>query len=275
MNDRFELNDGNHIPKIGFGVYQAHPSETYDACMSAIKVGYRHIDTAALYGNEAEVGKSVRDCGIPRSELFITTKLWNTAQGYEEALAACEQSLKKLNIGYIDLYLLHSPVEGKRLDSWRALEKLKSDGKVKSIGVSNFNVHHLKEIMNETMGFKYKPAVNQIELHPYLYESREEVIEFCKHNGILIEAYSPLTRGKKLSDRKLVALAKQYGKTPAQMLLRWCLEKNFVTLPKSVHIERIKENFDIHSWSIKKEDVETMDGWDEGLTVAWNPLEWD
>ncbi|KAJ3098233.1 hypothetical protein HDU97_004185 [Phlyctochytrium planicorne] len=263
------LNSGTKIPQVGLGVWQTSQNEATPVVISAIKAGYRHVDTAALYGNEKEVGDAIRQSGIARSEFFVTTKLWNNDHGYDQTLKAFDISLKKLGLEYVDLYLIHAPVEGKRLDSWRAMEKLYKEGKVKAIGVSNYGVHHLKELLaNSTV----KPAVNQIELHPYL--QRRDIVEFCKQNDIVVEAYCPLTRGKKLDDPRLVEIAKRYNKTTAQVLVRWGIDKGYVTLPKSAKEERLIANADVFDFTISQSDLEVMDGFEEGLNVSWDPTTW-
>ncbi|KAJ3098232.1 hypothetical protein HDU97_004184 [Phlyctochytrium planicorne] len=260
------LNSGTKIPQVGLGVWRTTTNDAIPVFVSAIKAGYRHIDTAAVYGNEKEVGEAIRQSGISRTEFFVTTKLWNSDHGYDETLKAFDTSLKKLGLDYIDLYLIHAPVEGKRLDSWRAMEKLYREGKAKAIGVS---LHHLKELLaNSTV----KPAVNQIELHPYL--QRKELVNFCKENGIVMEAYCPLTRGEKLNDPKLVEIAKRYNKATAQVLVRWGIEKGYVTLPKSSKEERLISNGDIFDFKISQSDMELLDGFDEGLVIAWDPTSW-
>ncbi|KAJ3209557.1 hypothetical protein HDU67_006118 [Dinochytrium kinnereticum] len=263
------LNSKTTIPQVGLGVWQTSPNEAVDVILEALKAGYRHIDTAALYGNEKEVGEAIRRSGIPRSEIFVTTKLWNNDHGYEKALKGFEASLKKLGLDYVDLYLLHSPVEGLRLESWRALEKIHREGKAKAIGVSNYGVHHLEELAkNSTVA----PAVNQIEVHPYF--QRRDIVDYCTKRGIVIEAYCPLTRGKKLNDPELVEIAQKYNKTAAQILVRWGIQKGYVTLPKSAKPERLRENANVFDFSIAGEDMAKLDGFEEGLNVSWDPTVW-
>ncbi|KAI9208206.1 putative reductase [Polychytrium aggregatum] len=264
------LSSGYLIPEIGLGVYLANGNEAYQAVLTALKHGYRHIDTASFYRNEAEVGRAIHDSGLPREDVFITTKVWNSDQGYENTLAACESSLNKLGTTFIDLYLIHAPVPETRKETYRALEKLVEERKVRSIGISNYNIHHIEELKTYA---KIMPAVNQIELSPYL--QRRSLVQYCQDNGIVLEAYSPLTRGEKLNDPPLVRIAQQHGKTTAQVLIKWCLKKGYVTLPKSVNESRIIQNFTVNDFDLSAEDMNVLDGLECGLMVAWNPLEWE
>jgi diketogulonate reductase-like aldo/keto reductase len=267
ITSKIFLNDRNHIPRLGFGVYQSPPGEgTVEAVSLALQAGYRHIDSAAIYGNERDVGAAVRQSGIPRKEIFVTTKLWNSAQGYDKTLKACEESLAKLNIEYIDLYLLHWPVQNLRLESWKALIELKKSGKVKSIGVSNFTIRHLKEFLENS---DVVPTVNQVEFSAYLYQ--KELLEFCTKNKIIIEAYSPITKGEKLSDKNLVSVAQKYKKTTAQVLIRWALQKGTVPLPKSNTPSRIKENADVFDFEISASDMANLDNLNMNLRTSWDP----
>lgn len=266
-NPKITLNDGNQIPALGFGVYQSPPGEvTFASVSQALRVGYRHIDTASMYGNEADVGKAVKASGIPREAVFVTTKLWNDDQGYDAALKAFDQSYKNLNLGYVDLYLLHWPVVGKRIESWKALSQIKRSGRVHAIGVSNFMVQHLEEIMNAT---GVVPAVNQIEVSPFLYP--RDVIQFCEKNNIIIEAYCPLTRSKKLNDSTLLSVARNYAKTTAQILIRWSLQHGFVPLPKSNTPNRIIENFQVFDFEISPEDMTILDSLNQNFRTSWDP----
>ncbi len=264
-----KLNNGVEIPFLGLGVYQIpEGDETRRAVLAALRTGYRHIDTARLYANEHSVGEAIRESGIPREEIFITTKLWNSDQGYERALNAFEDSRQKLGVEYIDLYLIHWPVENLRLESWKALEKLYADGKVKAIGVSNFMVRHMIELLAHS---EIVPAINQVELSPYNYQTRKGVVDFCKSRGIAVEAYSPLTKGHRLNDPRLQEIAGGYGISSAQLLIRWALQHEFVTIPKSEHEDRIRENSEVFDFSINEEDMELLDSLDEKLVTAWDP----
>lgn len=243
------------MPWLGLGVWQsAEGEEVQSAVRTAIEVGYRSIDTAAIYRNEAGVGQAIKDSGIKREELFVTTKVWNKDQGYESTLAAFEESRKKLGLEYLDLYLIHWAVPATYLETWRALEKLYRDGYVRAIGVSNFQVEHLQEVIKR---YEIKPMVDQVEFHPYLTE--QPILEFCQANGIQMEAWSPLMRGGELLGHPLLQeLSQKYGKTAAQVVLRWDLEKGVVTIPKSVRESRIRENADIFDFKLEAEDVEKL-----------------
>lgn len=260
------LNDGRSMPLLGLGVYQAGRTETREACLHAFRSGYRHVDTASAYGNEREVGEAVRASGLPREELWITTKLWNSDQGYAKAKAACRESARKLDIGAIDLYLIHWPVKGARLESWKALCELREEGVVRSIGVSNFTIEHLEELMRES---GVVPAVNQVELSPFL--AQPEPVAFCKRHGIAVQAYSPLTRGEKLGDRTLEAIAKKHGRTPAQVILRWAVQQDITVLPKSVRPARIEENGRLFDFRLDESDMQALASLDEEFRTCWDP----
>ena len=265
------MNDGNFIPQFGLGVYLAKRGrECRKAVRWALETGYRHIDTARSYENEKEVGEAIKDSSIKREEIFITTKLWNDDQGYESTLRAFDRSLKTLNTKYIDLYLIHWPVNDKRKESWKALEKVYSSGYCHSIGVSNYMMNHLKEL------FTYAniiPALNQVEFSPYLYQ--KELLEFCTNNNILLGAYAPLTRVKKFFDPKLQSLSKRYNKTVAQILIRWAIEHELVVTPKTVHKKRIIENANVFDFSLDESDTEILDNMNEDFRACWNPMTQD
>jgi len=255
------------IPKLGLGVYMAAPRDAYQATLAALKTGYRHVDTAAVYGNERDVGQAVRDSHIPRQEVFITTKLWNSDQGYDNTLRAFNRSLAALGFDYVDLYLVHSPMAvDKRLHTWKAMEEILKSGRARAIGVSNYGVHHLKELFANC---EIRPSINQVELTPF--NARKELVKFCEEENIVLEAYSPLTRGKRLNDKTLVQMAQKYHKSTAQLLIRWSLQRNFVTLPKSVTPTRILENSQVFDFSISPEDMTKLDGLDEGWVSGWDP----
>ncbi|MGZ9174146.1 MAG: aldo/keto reductase, partial [Candidatus Binatia bacterium] len=254
IDSKIKLNDGYAIPRLGLGVWLISSGKSCESAVrAALDAGYRHIDTAAFYGNEESVGKAVRESGIPRGEIYLTTKLWNSDHGNPER--ALERSLGKLKMDYVDLYLIHYPVP-ERLRSWRVLEGLRAGGKARSIGVSNFTIGHLTELLanSETV-----PAVDQVELHPYL--SQRELLDFCHKKNIVIEAYSPLTHGERLNDAKLVAMARKYatvnskssqstgGKSTAQILIRWALQHDVVVIPKSAKRERIIEDADVFGFT--------------------------
>jgi methylglyoxal/glyoxal reductase len=262
-----ELNTGAKIPQVGLGVWQiAKGARTQEAVAAALRNGYRHVDTARIYGNERDVGEGVRASGIAREQIFVTTKLWNDDQGYDAALRAFDASLARLGLDYIDLYLIHWPVPGKRKESWRALEKLFKDKRARAIGVSNFLVPHLKELLADA---EVVPAVDQIELSPFL--QHRETRAFCAEKRIVVEAYSPLTRGKRLGDSRLVEIASRVGKSPAQVLLRWGVQHGLVVLPKSANEARIVENASLFDFTLDAEAMKTLDAMEEGLATGWDP----
>ncbi|HFI0293180.1 TPA: aldo/keto reductase [Streptococcus suis] len=270
------MNNGLTIPAVGFGTYQSQDGEeVYQAVLAALKAGYRHIDTAALYGNEASIGQAIKDSGIPREELFITTKLWNDAHGYEEAKEAFAISLEKLGLDYVDLYLIHWPNPVAIRDrwqeanaaTWKAMEELVVAGKIRTIGVSNFMVHHLEELLKTAT---IVPAVNQIRLAPGVYQ--EDIVAYCKDKGIIIEAWSPLGRGELFSHPTMLTLAEKYGKTVAQLALAWSWAHDFLPLPKSVTESRIIENLDFQDIELEATDIEKITAI-TGVTGAYNPDE--
>lgn len=264
MNEKFYLLNNNYkIPNIGFGTFRT-PSgeETEKSVIDAIKSGYRHIDCAAAYGNEKSVGEAIRKSGVTREELFITSKLWNDDKGYENTLAAFNRTLEDLQLDYLDLYLIHWPIakasknnwQEANSESWRALEELYKQGKVKAIGVSNFLGHHLDPLLKIA---KIKPMVNQIEIHPGMLQ--EETVKFCEENNILVEAWAPFSNGQIFNNPVLKEIADQYKKSVAQISLSWVIQKGIIPLPKSVTPERIKNNLDVFDFEIKAQDVEKID----------------
>lgn len=263
LQSKTVLNNGVEMPWFGLGVFKVEEGpELVEAVKSAIKAGYRSIDTAAIYGNEKAVGEGIRAgieaTGISREELFITSKVWNADQGYEETIAAYEESLKKLELDYLDLYLVHWPVEGKYKDTWRALETLYKEDRVRAIGVSNFQIHHLQDVMKDA---EIKPMINQVEYHPRL--TQKELQAFCKEQGIQMEAWSPLMQGQLLDNETLQAIAEKHGKTTAQVILRWDLQNGIITIPKSTKEHRIIANADVFNFELTKEDMETIDALNE------------
>lgn len=271
INYKMKMNNGIEIPQFGLGVYLTKSgTECLNAITWALEAGYRHIDTARIYGNEKEVGEAVRNSGIEREELFITTKLWNDDHGYDNTLKAFDKSLKTLNVDYIDLYLIHWPVKGKRKDSWKALEKIYESGYCKSIGVSNYMIIHLNELFSYANTI---PVINQVEFSPYNYQ--KELLNVCIKNKIIPEAYSPLTRMKKHDDPKVLPIVKKHNKTVAQVLIRWAIEKEIVVIPKSAHKERIIENADVFDFSLDESDMKVLDSLDEGFRVSWDPTKTD
>jgi diketogulonate reductase-like aldo/keto reductase len=251
-----KLNSGAEMPAIGFGTWQIDDQdEASEAVKTAIEVGYRLIDTARIYGNEQGVGVGIKESGVPREEIFITTKLWNDDQGYESALKAYDASLKRLGLEYLDLYLIHWPATDKRAESWKALQEIHSKGLAKAIGVSNYTVQHLKELLENS---DVIPAVNQIEFHPFIYKEQKEVLEFCKQKGIIVEAYSPLAQAQDMENTTLHAVAERHGKTIAQVMLRWAIQHGTVPIPKSTNTGRIKENFQVFDFELSDEEMHTI-----------------
>ena len=246
IRDRVPLNNGVLMPWLGLGMYKVTDEHhLQQAIQTALEAGYRGIDTATLYDNEAGVGQAMRDCGLAREDLFVTTKLWNADQGYETTLQGFEASRKRLQVDYVDLYLIHWPVKGKYKETWRALEKLYKDGFIRAIGVSNFLQHHLQDVLDDA---EIRPSINQIEYHPYL--TQESLRDFCAAQGIRLEAWSPLMRGRLLDESVLRETAAQHGKTPAQVVLRWDLHHGVVTIPKSEQPSRIRENANIFDFEL-------------------------
>ncbi|MGG7188967.1 aldo/keto reductase [Clostridium paraputrificum] len=262
LNDTYTLSNGVNIPCVGFGTWQTPNGETAtNSVLEAIKCGYRHIDTAACYGNEESVGKAIKLSGINREDLFVTSKLWNTDQGYESTLKAFNKTIKDLDLDYLDLYLIHWPVvkghkedwEKSICETWKAFEKLYSEGKIRAIGVSNFKPHHLKVIFENC---NIKPIVNQIELHPS--HNQDETVKFCRNNNILVEAWGPLSTGRIFKVKEMQDIADKYSKSIAQITLRWHIQNEILPLPKSVTPSRIKENSMIFDFELLKEDMELI-----------------
>lgn len=267
IQDTTTLHNGVKMPLLGLGVYKTQEGEeTIRSVTSAIECGYRHIDTASLYANEAGVGKAIRESGIPREEIFVTTKVWNDDQGYESTLRAFEKSLSLLQMDYVDLYLVHWAVSGRYLDTWRALETLYADGRVRAIGVSNFQIHHLQQVLEQG---EIKPMVNQVEYHPWL--TQVELHAFCKQHQIQLEAWSPLARGQLLDHPILQQIANQYDKTTAQIILRWDLQQGVVTIPKSIHPELICSNTEIFDFVLTPGEIELISSINENKRVGRDP----
>jgi diketogulonate reductase-like aldo/keto reductase len=259
------------MPWFGLGVFKVKEgSEVVESVKAAIKNGYKSIDTAAVYQNEEGVGQAIKEAGVPREELFITTKVWNADQGYESTLKAFETSMEKLGLEYLDLYLIHWPVAGKYNDTWKALEKLYKDGRVRAIGVSNFHIHHLKDLMANA---EIKPMVNQVEYHPHLAQT--ELLEFCKAEGIQMEAWSPLKQGELLSEPTITEIAEKHGKSPAQVILRWDLQNGVVTIPKSIKEQRIIENADVFNFELSAEDMDRLNSLNKNERVGPDPDNFD
>ncbi|AZV61140.1 aldo/keto reductase [Peribacillus frigoritolerans] len=269
IGETITLHNGVKMPQLGFGVFKVkNGNETVESVKKAIEVGYRAIDTAAIYENEEGVGQAIRECGVPREELFITSKVWNTEQGYETTLKAFEDSLNRLGLEYLDLYLIHWPGKDKYLETWRALEKLYKDGKVKSIGVSNFHVHHLENLLANS---EVKPVVNQIELHPLL--TQVEIRDYCAKHEIKVESWSPLGRGNLLEEPTINHIAKKHGKSSAQVLIRWHLQHDLVVIPKSITPSRIKENAQVFDFSLSLNEMNQIDALNKNERFGSNPDE--
>ncbi|AKO90870.1 aldo/keto reductase [Priestia filamentosa] len=267
LKDTTTLHNGVKMPWMGLGVFKVEEGEeVVESVKAALRNGYISIDTAAIYGNEEGVGKAIKESGIPREELFITTKLWNSEQGYEKTLKAFETSMEKLGLDYLDLYLIHWPGKDKYKDTWKAFEKLYKDGKIRAIGVSNFQVHHLEDLMSEA---EVKPMVNQVEFHPHL--TQKELLAFCKEQGIALEAWSPLKQGQLLDEPLLKEIAEKYNKSVAQVILRWDLQHGVVTIPKSTKEHRIIENADVFDFELSQEEVEKIDSLNQDSRAGSHP----
>lgn len=264
------LTNGVKMPMLGFGTFKLTDyQEAYDSVMSALQLGYRHIDTAALYQNEEAVGQAIRDSGIARDEIFLVTKMWNSEHGYEKALKAFDASLERLGAEYVDLYLIHWP-KPQNKETWKAFENIYRLGRAKAIGVSNFHRHHLEDLLSSA---EIKPMVNQVEFHPYLVQ--QELVDFCKQNGIQYEAWSPLMQGQITDIPLLAQLAAKYGRSVAQIVLRWNIELGIVTIPKSSNPVRIKENLDIFGFELEKDDVLKITQLDKNRRVGADPDNFD
>lgn len=265
---RLSLVDGSTIPQLGIGTYKVPAESTADLVEGAIAAGYRHIDTAALYGNEAEVGEGLRASGVDRGELFVTTKVWNDDQGYDQTLRAFDASAGALGLERVDLYLIHWPIPSadRFVDTWKALLRLQQDGRATSIGVSNFSVPHLERLRDET---GVLPAVNQVELHPRF--PQDDLVAWHAAHGIVTEAWAPLARGGLLDDPVLARLAEKYGKTPAQVVIRWHLDRDLVVFPKSVSLERVRENGDVFDFTLDADDHAQIATLNTGERTGRNP----
>ncbi|WP_347861285.1 aldo/keto reductase [Salimicrobium sp. PL1-032A] len=260
------LSNGVRIPQFGLGVYKVEESKANDTVLSALDLGYRHIDTASFYGNERQVGDALQETEVPREDIFVTTKVWNDEQGYEETLEAFEQSLEKLQTDYVDLYLIHWPVPGKFQETWRALELLYEQGRVRAIGVCNFQEHHLEKLLEVA---EVIPVVDQVEFHPRLYQ--KDLLDFCQQKEIKLEAWAPLGRAQYFDAPVLQSLAEKHGKTPAQIILRWELQHDIITIPKSVKPKRQKENADVFDFELSPEDMNEMDEMNRDQRLSKHP----
>ena len=267
-----QLNDGNCIPAVGFGVFKIPPADTEQAVGTALRTGYRHVDTAAMYGNERETGRAVAASGVPRDELYLVTKLWNADQGYDTTLAAFDGSMDRLGIDYLDLYLVHWPMPqaNKFVDTFKAFAHLRDRGRIRSIGVSNFEPEHLHVLIDAT---GIVPAVNQVELHPRLPQT--ELREMHAHLGIATEAWAPLARGTLLTHPTITGLAERCGRTPAQVLIRWHIQLGNIVIPKSVNPKRIASNFDVFDFELSSNEMASISSLDDGNRLGPNPRTFD
>lgn len=262
------LSNGIQMPLLGLGVYDMYNKEAEQAVADALEIGYRLIDTAALYQNEKEIGNAVRTSSVARNEIFVTTKVGNGDQGYDSTLKAFDVSLRKLHMDYVDLYLVHWPIKGKRKETWKALEKLYTEKRVRAIGVANYLIPFLEELSTYAT---IAPVLDQLELTPWLFQP--DLVDYCKQRNIQLQSYSPITRGKKLNDQRLLQLCDKYGKTAAQIVLRWNIEHGISTIPKSSRKIRLQENFDILDFKLSKEDVAFMNGFNENFRICDDPME--
>lgn len=267
LQDTATLNNGVAMPWFGLGVFKTKPGdEVRNAVQWALARGYRHVDTAALYGNEEGVGAAIRAGEVPRRDVFVTTKVWNSEQGYDKTMAAFEKSLERLGFDYVDLYLIHWPVPGKYKDTWRALEAIYDSGRAKAIGVSNFLEHHLDDLLQSA---DVVPAVDQVEFHPYLQQPSLQA--YCRRHDIQLEAWSPIMKGRVVSVPELVEIGEKYGKNAVQVTLRWMLQKKIVTIPKSSKKQRIEHNADVFDFKLSAEDVACIDELDRGERIGPDP----
>ncbi len=268
IDSTVHLTGGVEMPVLGLGVWQTPAgSETRNAVRAALEAGIRLVDTARIYQNEADVGAAIRESGVPRERVFVTTKLWNSDHGYDRALRACDQSLARLGLEQLDLYLVHWPAPGRR-ETWRAMERILADGKARAIGVSNYTIRHLEELL---AGCQLAPTVNQVELNPFLYQ--RELLDYCRAHRIQVEAYGPLVRGHRMDHPTVVAAARKHHRTPAQVLIRWGIQHELVTIPKSARPERIRENADVFGFALDADDMASLDGLDESYRTSWDPTD--
>ena len=266
INSTQNLNNGVEIPYLGLGTWDLRGKEAYQAVLWSLDLGYRLIDTASLYENENEIGEALKDTDIPREEIFLTTKVWNNEQGYNNTLNAFEKSLKRLRVEYVDLYLIHWPVSGLRNETWKALEKIHEGGRTQAVGVSNFTIRHLKELLEIS---EITPTVNQIEFSPFLFQ--KELMDYCKSNRIVVEAYTPLIRGRKFDNKIVMDLAQKHNKTPAQILIRWGLQHEIIEIPKSGNKQHLQENAEVFDFTLGIEDMFRLDELNEDFRLVDDP----
>jgi diketogulonate reductase-like aldo/keto reductase len=266
----YDLSNDEKIPAIGFGTWEVEPEKAAQSVVDAIDSGYRLIDTAKIYNNEKEVGEGIRASHVPREELFVTTKLWNDDQGYDSTRRAFDTSLEALGLDYLDLYLIHWPATSRRTLSWRAMVDMYEEGLVKNIGVSNFTIRHLEELREDC---DMVPLINQVEFHPFIYDQQKELLNYCYDHKILMEAYSPLSRGAKHSHEVVTKIAEDHKRTPAQILLRWCIQHGTVPLPRSTDKAHIAENIQIFDFELTPEDMFALNDISDGERVTWDPEE--
>jgi len=266
INSSVRLNNEVYMPILGLGTWTLRGKSAYRAVLSALDFGYKLIDSASFYGNEKQIGEAIKKSKILRDDMFITTKVWNSDQGYDSTLAAFDRSLKLLKLDYIDLYLIHWPITGLRSETWKALEKIYDNGRVRAIGVSNFTIRHLDEL-KETL--ELMPTVNQVEFSPFLYQ--KELMEYCKSNKIVLEAYSPLTKTKKFNHPTLITIGQKYSKSPAQILIRWGLQHEIVSIPKSGDIKHLIDNMNVFDFSLDESDMHQLDNLNENYRLIDDP----
>jgi 2,5-diketo-D-gluconate reductase A len=262
------LSDGARIPQLGLGVYKVADDEARTVVATALELGYRHVDTASFYGNEVGVGQALRASDVPRDEVFVTTKVWNTEQGFDETLRAFDASLDRLGTDHVELYLIHwpAPTQDRYVDTWRALERIAEEGRARSIGVSNFQVHHLERLLGET---SVVPVIDQVEAHPWLQQ--HELREFCAARGIAVEAWSPLARGRVLDDAVIGRIAAKHGVEPAQAVIRWHLQQGLVVIPKTVDARRLASNLDVFGFELDEDDLAEIAALDSGERSGSHP----
>lgn len=267
IESTLKLNNDVEMPRLGIGTWQIRDGRPVRRTLEwAFEAGYRHVDTAAMYGNERGVGQAIRESEIPREEIFVTTKLWNSDHGYDNALRAFDKSMKRLGLETVDLYLIHWPVSGAREETWRALERIYEEGRARAIGVSNYTTRHLEDLFKTA---NVAPTVNQVEFHPWLYQ--KDLLDYCNEHDIVLEAYSPLTKGERLDDPELQTFAEKYDKSPAQILIRWVLQHDMIVIPKSSNPDHIHANADVFDFEISEEDMCRIDAFDENYHCTWDP----